>query len=356
MLHRVGTRERVAALLDRTGALAGLMRVRRFVPVPTLAIVTYHHITEQDGRYAFDPDVADATPAQFRRQMETLARHCTVVGVDDVIAAIEGKALPSNPVLITFDDGYRSCHDTALPILRAVGVPATFFIATAFTTERRIYWWERIALLLSSTKLDHATLSYPHPIAVHVRAPGMRRALTDIVKDTASLDLERFLTELTTALEVPWSREIEARHASELIMTWDQIRAVAAAGMDIGSHTRTHRVLQTLDEAALDDELGGSKADLERELGRPTLAVAYPVGRTIAEVPKIRQAIDRAGYRIGMSNASGVNRMWPQVLRGMLPVDRFDIRRLSTDRTMSDAMFFTQVALPGLSYISKFNR
>lgn len=353
MLVDVGTRERVAQLLHQTGTLAGVMRVRRMTPIPTLAIVTYHHIADQDASYRYDPDVADATPAQFRRQMETLARHCNCVTIDEVVGALEGGPLPPNPVLVTFDDGYRSCHDVALDILRAVGIPATFFVATGFITERRLYWWERIALALFETRLPSVFLTYPEPRTIRTRAPGTRKLLTDLIKQTPNLEIERFLVELTTALEVPWNPAIEAHCASELIMTWDQIRALAAAGMDVESHTRHHRVLQTLDDASLDIELAGSRRDLETQLGRPCRAVAYPVGRTIAHEPRIRAAIERAGYRIGFTNSSGVNRMWPRrwPIGSIGSIDPLDVRRLSTDRTMSDAMFFAQVALPRLAYV-----
>lgn len=355
MLEPVGTRERVAGLLARSGALAGVMRVRRALPFPTaLTIVTYHHIAEQDGHYLFDPDVADATPDQFRRQLELLAHHGNVVSLDRVIDALDGREpLPPNPVLVTFDDGYRSCHDTALPILKAVGVPATFFIATGYTTQRKLFWWERIALVLATTKVEHATLSYPSAIAVRPRTPGMRIALTDLVKNTAGLDIERFLTELTAALEIPWSDEIEKAYADDLIMTWDHVRAMAAAGMDIGSHTRHHRVLQTLDDAALAEELTGSRQDLAAQLGAPPKVVAYPVGRSIAGDARLRKAVDAAGYRLGMSNQSGINVFWPRSLR---PVDHLDIRRLATDRSMSDAMFLGQVALPQLAYSARDGR
>ena len=40
----------------------------------------------------------------------------------------------------------------------------------------------------------------------------------------------------------------------------------------------------------------------------------------------------------------------------MMPIDPFDVRRLSTDRAMSDAMFLTQIAVPRLAYTSKNNR
>ena len=329
------------------------MQLRRFAPVPpTVSILTYHHIADQDPGYPYDPDVADATPIQFRRQLETLARYSTPIGIDELIRALHGAPLPKNAVMITFDDGYRSCHDTALPILRAVGVRATFFISTAYITERRLYWWEQIALVLGQSRLRTATLSYPTPLTLDLKDPSVRNKLTAIIKDTPQLDLVRFLDELSRALEVDWTPETERDYADGLVMTWDHIRTLARAGMDVESHTRRHRVLQTLAPEQLADELAGSRADLEAQLGRPVRALAYPVGRRITE-PYIREAITAAGYEIGLTNASGVNRIWPN---GKRPIDPLDVRRLSTDRSMSDAMYFTQVALPRLAYISRSNR
>jgi peptidoglycan/xylan/chitin deacetylase (PgdA/CDA1 family) len=329
-----------------------MMQLRRYAPAPTISILTYHHIADQDPGYPYDPDVADATPAQFRRQLETLARYTTPIGISELVGALSGAPLPKNPILITFDDGYRSCHDTALPILKSVGIPATFFIATAFVTERRLFWWEQIALLLSESKVATAQLSYPEPVTLEVKSPKAMHRLTALIKDTLQLDLARFLAELAQALRVEWTPAIERAHADDVVMTWDQIRALARAGMDVESHTRRHRVLQTLAPDQLHDELTGSRLELEREIGRPVRALAYPVGRRITE-PYIRKAIAEAGYAVGLTNASGVNRRWPGGLR---PIDPFDVRRLSTDRSMSDAMYFTQVALPRLAYISVSNR
>src|SRR5260221_178694 len=92
---------------------------------------------------------------------------------------------------------------------------------------------------------------------------------------------------------------------------------------------------------------------LEHELGRPVRAIASPVGRRIAHLVAIRDAVAAAGYRVGFTNGSGATRIWPASLARMMPTDRFDIRRLSTDREMSDAMYFTQIAVPRLAYIGR---
>lgn len=350
--QKASKRERLIEALDRAGLIRTVMQLRRFAPLPIVGVVTFHHVhdaAEQGAAYPYDPDVADATPQQFRRHLETLAQIGTPIDMAELLRGLDGAPLPPNPMMVTFDDGYRSCHDVALPILRELGIPATFFIATSFVTERRLYWWERIALALHTARRPRARISYPGPLEIDTRDPAARRTLDDVVKNTWRLDVGRFLDELCQALEVDWSPAIEAGHADQLIMTWDQVRALAAAGMDIGSHTRHHRVLETLDDDTLRDELAGSRADLERELGRPVEAIAYPVGRRIQQA-RIRSAVAAAGYRIGFANSGGVNPLWPAPLRGALAVDPFDLRRISTERSMSDAMFLTQLAIPPLGY------
>ena len=346
----VSLHERVAQFLDQHGALDAAMRARRFAPISTLSIVAFHRLAEDggaDGR--FDPDVVDATPAQFRRRVETLARVGTPIGIDQLIGAIDGAALPPNPVMITFDDGYRSCRDIALPILLQLGVPATFFIATGFPAAGQLYWWEQIAVALQQARGRTAVLSYPHHLRINASDPQARSRLDNVVKNTRGLDLGRFLRELRAGLDVAWSAEIEAALAASLIMTWADVRALAAAGMDVESHTRSHRVLETLDDDQLRDELVGSRRDLELQLGRPVRAITYPVGREPSL--RVRRATAAAGYRIGLSNASGVNHLWPPAMRRSFPIDPFAIRRLATERGQSDAMFLTQIAIPPLAFL-----
>jgi len=335
-------------MLDRSGTLDVVLRAGRLAPVATIRIVTFHRIAEPAGDEPYDPDVVDATPAQFRRHVETLARIGTPIGLNTLFGALDGGPLPPSPVMLTFDDGYRSCRDVALPVLRELGVPATCFIATGFCGQPRLYWWEKIAALLHQARGRSATLAYPAPLLVDASDPGARRLLNDLVKDTPGLDLERFLAELRAVLDVPWSPKLEAALARPLIMTWDDIRALADAGIEIGSHTRNHRVLETLGTDELRDELAGSRRDLENQLGREVRAIAYPVGRRPPAA--VRRAVAEAGYRVGLTNASGVNHVWPSALRRVFTLDRFSIRRLSTERTLSDAMFRTQLAIPALAF------
>jgi peptidoglycan/xylan/chitin deacetylase (PgdA/CDA1 family) len=251
--------------------------------------------------------------------------------------------------MITFDDGYRSCRDVALPILDELGVPATFFIATDFAAGGKLYWWEQIAVALHEACGRTAALEYPRPLQIDASNPRARRALDDVVKNTYALDVDRFLRELRAALGVPWSPEIEAQLAGPLIMGWEDIHALADAGMDIESHTRSHRVLETLERDELHDELVGSRRDLEARLGRPIRAIAYPVGRR--PPLRIRRAVAEAGYRIGLTNTGGVNHVWPTAISAGLLHDPFSLLRVPTERSQSDALLLMQIAAPWLAAI-----
>lgn len=343
----MGQRQRLADGLHRVGALAFALDVRRRTRLPLLSVVTYHHIYEPTADYRFDDAVADASPAQFRRQLELLRRHCSPVTLADVVAAIDGAPLPPNPVLIAFDDGYSSSLLTAAPILREFGMRAVFFIATDFVDDRRLYWWEAIAYLCKQSPRRSIELRYPEPVRVDLDAPTAMWRINRIVKNHA-LDVTRFVAELAAACGLQWTAALERELCDQLIMTWDDVRALAALGMDIGSHCRSHRVLQTVPHDELHDELAGSRAVLERELGQPVRAIAYPVGRPILGEQHLVEAVAAAGYDIGFTNASGVNALRP--MPGMPTLHRFDVRRLATEREMSDAMYLAQIAVPPLAY------
>ena len=87
-----------------------------------LPVLMYHHMVP-DGQDCNDMTV---TPGKFRADLETvLAMGYTPVLPRELAA---GDALPEKPILITFDDGYRSNYDLVYPILREYGVKACISI------------------------------------------------------------------------------------------------------------------------------------------------------------------------------------------------------------------------------------
>ena len=88
------------------------------------------------------------------------------------------------------------------------------------------------------------------------------------------------------------------------LMSASELREMSAAGVTIGSHTRTHPRLPELDVEAKRSEVRGSKARLEDVIGRSVTAFAYPYGLFDDDA---RQAVAEAGYRTACSTRSGFN-------------------------------------------------
>ena len=106
--------------------------------------------------------------------------------------------------------------------------------------------------------------------------------------------------------QVPWWDE-KAGIRSEW-MTWEEVRDLQARGFEIGAHTVTHADLGVVKGDAARQEIEGSKAALEAQLGRPVTLFAYPFGREGQMSETNRALVRDAGFRCCPSAFGGLVR------------------------------------------------
>jgi peptidoglycan/xylan/chitin deacetylase (PgdA/CDA1 family) len=173
-------------------------------PVPVLM---YHSLDDSES-------VISIAPKVFRRQMESL-REWGFQGIRlcDLFDAWEGKRpLPSHPVVLTFDDGFRNLSDHAIPVFEDLCFRATIF-AVAGRCGRTNDWPSQIA------EIPHLPL-----------------------------------------------------------LSWSDLRQIAAAGFEIGAHGITHAPLPALSQREAEREITGAKEILQAHLGEAVTSFAYPYG------------------------------------------------------------------------------
>ena len=101
-------------------------------------------------------------------------------------------------------------------------------------------------------------------------------------------------------------------------LNWQEVRALAAAGMEIGSHTQTHPRLPDLGDEAAEEELKVSKARLEKEIGRPVEVLAYPYNAVRSHTASLAAA---AGYRVAVAGTA--HGRWDLLRLRRFPVNGF---------------------------------
>jgi O-antigen/teichoic acid export membrane protein/peptidoglycan/xylan/chitin deacetylase (PgdA/CDA1 family) len=326
----------------------GLSRVARSVRsrcVSDLRVLAYHRVLPDldEQRFLFDPELVSATRSEFDWQMAYVARTGRMVSGNDVAEALDGgRPLPRGAVMVTFDDGFRDNYDVAYPVLQKHGIGATFFISTGYVGASEMFWFDWLV---------HAMLQTPRT-AIRIEALGLDLALPPDAssrRQAAMQVLARLkrgseevriavLAGLRANLDIGSIAAADLHHAP---MTWNQAREMSAGGMEFGSHTVTHPILSRIsDPARLRSELTDSKLVIERELGRPVLSLAYPVGGLDAVNAEVLRQTREAGYRFAFTYESGVN--------PLSEATRFQMRRLRIERDTSRDMFIAAMEMPSI--------
>ena len=103
-------------------------------------------------------------------------------------------------------------------------------------------------------------------------------------------------------------------------VSWQQLREMVAAGMEVGSHSLTHPFMHELDAAGVRREFGESKAVIEDRLGCAVRSASLPRGW---EPPEYEHALRDLGYRVFCTSRVG----WWRPGGRPLAVPRIAVRR-----------------------------
>lgn len=194
-------------------------------------IFLYHDISDP-GSPQYSP-LYSTHVLQFKAQVEMLAKHFHLVSLAEVVKeqAPESQRLAS----ITFDDGFVSVKDEALPYLTSKGIPFSVFVNQMAIKQNRLFYGADV--------------------------PDINR----------SYDRKVFLDE-------------------------DDIKDMATQGVAIGSHSSTHKVLADCDEATLREEIMENKLYIERLTNRAVKHFALPFGKREHYDERVLEECRRAGH------------------------------------------------------------
>lgn len=234
-----------------------------------LSIFIFHRVLpEADPLLPFEPSADD-----FDWMVRFISRAFTVLPLSEAASRLKSGTLPPAAATITFDDGYADNLLVAWPILKRYQVPATFFIATAFLEGGRM-WNDDVIEAFRLTTNDELDLS-EFDLGIH----QLNGAASRVKGYEAVLGkLKYFEHKLRSEIAAEIASRCGVPKIAELMMTHRQLRQLHDEGAEIGGHTRTHPILERLDDSAALQEIESGKQELEALLGTAVRVFAYPNG------------------------------------------------------------------------------
>lgn len=260
------------------------LATRRASKIRQPRILMYHIIGDEE-----------LSVRQFEWQLKFLRANFEPTSLGTLLDRLQSGTLSGREVVITFDDGVRNHYEVAWPVLRAHDVPATFFVCPDLTESGAWLWRTELRMRLKLLDAGERAAAARHAgcLAQDVEA------IMEWTKGLPMDDRAAFQNDISTRTRAfSPSREQMERHAP---LTWDQLQQMDARLITIGSHTRTHPMLPTLDERALHDEIAGSRRILEEKLDREVGLFSYPNGANNAGVV----AMARRHYRAALTTRKG---------------------------------------------------
>ncbi|MCK6446328.1 MAG: polysaccharide deacetylase family protein [Planctomycetes bacterium] len=236
---------------------------------------------------------------------------CTVGEGVTELAKSNGKSL----VALSMDDGYRDNHRVMQPMLQKLGIGATVFLEARALDERRVNWSHKFFWILTKVSIadfihrygelckDERTYHVANQYVTEGRDDPVYQFKRLLKYETDPHDRDRVIDLVFAELGGD-----ETKLADLLYVTWDEARAMQAAGIELGGHTISHAILSKLSPDEQAREIGGGRDALVKQLGREIPTFAYPWGRRWDFDEHSEAAALRAGFKTAVTMHAGTNR------------------------------------------------
>ena len=285
---------------DTLSATAMRMAVRAagWTSGAKLTVFGFHRVIAAPD--PMNPQTPDAD--LFERWMRLTKGLFRVVPLDQAIHDLQRGKLRSGSAAITFDDGYRDNFTVALPILRKLDLPSTFFIAVGYLDGGRMW---NDSIIESVRRADGEALDLKKWGLGSYSVASIEdrfRTASDLIRRLKYVDPSQRAIVTDSVVEL-----VAKRLPDDLMMTSGHIKDLSSAGMTIGAHTIGHPILANIADDRARHEILESKSRLESILANGTVDLfAYPNGLPGKDYSRVHvEMLRAAGYKGAVSTALG---------------------------------------------------
>ena len=182
---------------------------------------------------------------KFSDDLDHLARHFRPIDIPEIIECLrQGRELPRNSFLYSFDDGFSEMHSVVAPILKRKGLPAIFFLNPDFLDNKKLFYRCKISLIIHRLEAKGTISASRLQVASQLGLPkestvdDLRKALLgmdqshdpvlDLIAESLDMSFEDYLSTIKPFLNT------------------DQVNDLVKDGFRIGGHSMDHPVFEKI--------------------------------------------------------------------------------------------------------------
>lgn len=296
-------RQQIKGFLHRTG----ILRMVANRNPDGVTILLYHGVCRPEDDPRWRNGKGKFTPVDlFEKQIRVCRDYGTVVPLSHILGV---AALPPNPIVLTFDDGYLNNFSLLYPLLRKYEIPATIFLTTGFLDKEVFLWMDWFDQVVCKVPSGTQELQIgKRTCFLDFRTEEAREATRVEVRKRLKLEpiaeIHRFLRYLQerTGVALGWGDVPE----SILPLEWDHVREMERSGLvQFGAHTVTHPILSRCGIEQQTREILDSKKRIEEETGRTCISFAYPNGQCDDYTEETVGILRKCGFALGLTAERG---------------------------------------------------
>ena len=268
--------------------LCRVFSATRLLSAGMARILMYHNFSGPNGT---DPDALNVEG--IRRQFTYLRQHFRVVPLLQLAEQLAtGRTLDRYMVVLTIDDGRRSCYEFLFPLLQEFGLPATFFVVSSFIRGEDWIWTDKVIWLSEQANPPEELL------------PGKLDGVFQYLNRMRPEERNARIEALAKSMGATIPRVVPPKYGP---CSWSELREMADSGlMEIGSHTVTHPILSSVTDEESWKELTLSRAQVEEGIGRKVSSFCFPNGMPGDYRPSQVEQVEQAGYACSLISQFGM--------------------------------------------------
>ena len=200
-------------------------------------LLPFYHVVSNEMLPHIEHLYPIKTEQAFAKDLDFILRYFHPIGVKELMAVVNGEIeLKRNSFFLSFDDGLKEVYEVIAPILIKKGIPAAFFINSAFVDNQDLFYRYKASLLIANFEKTPSLLQ-EKGVQVLFEQNGVNPATYK--KNLLSINYQNrfFLDELGLAMQVDFADFLQTKQP---YMSKTQLTELEAQGFYIGAHSIDH--------------------------------------------------------------------------------------------------------------------